>query len=111
MTGLNVAGGIAAGRIVSRLIPTTTSPLLRIAAPLAGAIAVKKFVKGKSSDALAAGMVASSVLDAVSTFAPGLASGAGVAGLGGSTPYKSLTFPGVAGTQHANHKNVELRMQ
>ena len=111
MTGLNVAGGVAAGRIVSKLPFVNANPTIRIIAPLVGAFAVNKFM-GKKGDALAAGMVAASALDAVATFAPGIAANAGVAGLGGGTPYKSLHFPGVAGTRSAvNNEAVQIRMQ
>lgn len=109
MTGVKATGGIVAGRIVSRLPFVNANPAMRIAAPLIGAFLTQKFL-GSKGDAVAAGMVAASALDAIATYAPGLAAGTGVAGLGGA-PIKSLHIPGVAGLDQVENHQVQIRMQ
>lgn len=104
--GLAVAGGILVGGMVSRLPMIQANPILRIAAPLGGALLAKKFL-GSSGDAVAAGMISLSVTQAVSTYAPNIAN---TVGLSGGVPFKSTYLPGVAGIGAAREK-VQVVMQ
>lgn len=110
MSGVKAAAGFAAGRIVSRVPIVNANPMLRIAAPLAGAFLTHKMMGVKGAE-IAAGMVTASAVDAVATFAPGIAAQTGIAGLNAG-PSKSLYLPGVAGPiGRMNEAPVEIRMQ
>lgn len=92
MTGAKTAAGYAAANLLGRVPIIAANPTLRAIAPLAGAVIAKSML-GKKGDEIAIGMAVNGVIGAVQTFAPGVASQAGL----GGAPYKSNYIPGISG--------------
>ncbi len=102
MTGAGVVGGIGIASLLSKSSFAEANPILKIALPIGGAIALPMIMgRGNITTMLSTGMVVASLTNAVIKFAPGFATTVGLngsPGLGGGTSnWKSNYNPGIAG--------------
>jgi len=96
-TGVSVAAGFALASMLTSKVPfVQANPILKLAAPVAGALIVPSFIKGATGKSLAAGMVAAAAINAAQQYAPGLVPG--VSGV----PYRSSYLPGVSGSPNGS---------
>lgn len=93
MTGAKTAAGYAAANFLGRVPFIAANPTLKAVAPIVGAVLTKSLM-GKKGDEIAIGMAVNGVISTIQTFAPGVATQAGL----GAAPYKSAYLPGVSGT-------------
>lgn len=102
-TGASVAAGYAAGKFVSNLSFVQANPIFSVIAPLGGALLTQSFL-GKNAIPVAVGMAAAGVINGVTTYLPGVASAAGLAGV----PYRSAYLPGVSGSPYEIAPSVRM---
>jgi len=102
MTSAGIVGGVAAAGLIGKSSFATANPILKIALPIGGAIALPMLLgKGNISTMLSTGMVVAGLTNAVAQFAPGLATTVGLAGgmpgVSGASQWKTNYNPGIAG--------------
>ena len=111
MTGAGIVGGMAVANFIGKSSFAAANPILQIALPIGGAIALPMILgKGNISTMLATGMVVAGLTNAVVQFAPGIATTVGLSGgmpgVGGASQWKSNYNPGIAG--NGSRANVIL---
>lgn len=107
--GAAVGAGYLAANVVVNKIPFVKdqTPVVKaVTQVILGAIVTPKLVKGAMGKNLATGMVAAGVLNAVSTFAPGAVSAAGLLKSTGSTYLPNVS--GVGQMKQANKVKMAM---
>lgn len=90
--GLTAAGGYVVGQLVSSMALVKSNPMLSVAVPAIGAVIVAN-AGGKQIKGAATGLFVAAVVNGIRTFAPNLATTAGL----GAVPMASAYIPGVSG--------------
>jgi len=93
-TTLGALGGVIVAKKVNSLGFVASNPILKVVAPVAGAVVTNMFLKGPMGNAVATGMYIEAGSQALQQFLPQVAS---TVGLSGPTAYATYLNPGVAG--------------